>query len=322
MTDDRPARRFELSTRDPDVARRAIAEACGEHRPHFQGTRRDFHFAWRGVQAGPLGLTRAAHSMDARAETGPYPDFLAVHVTRGRCRFVDGDDELLVPAGGVGRYPLRRSVLYWTDPVSTTVRLPMDLVARVAATRAQPAPHTFRFLGLAPVSPAAARAWAHLSAFLCRMAAIGDDGLDQPLIQGSLADLTAATALTVFPNTTMTSSYVPQPRRVAPSVVRRAQAYLDEHAAAPVTVAQVAAACGVGPRGLQAAFQRHLGYSPLTYLRQVRLARAHHDLLAADPAGGETVAGIARRWGWTSPGRFAAAYRDAYGRQPRETLRE
>ncbi|WP_431932637.1 AraC family transcriptional regulator [Micromonospora sp. RP3T] len=321
MTDDRPARRFELSTRDPDVARRAIAEACGEHHPHFRGSRRDFHFAWRGVQAGPLGLTRAAHSMDARAETGPYLDFLAVHVVRGRFRFVDGDEELLVPTGGVGRYPQRRSVLYWTDPLATTVRLPMDLVAHVAATRAETAPYTFRFLGLAPVSPAAARAWAHLSAFLCRMAAIGDDGLDQPLIQGSLADLTAATALTVFPNSTMTSSYVPQPRRVAPSVVRRAQAYLDEHAAAPVTVAQVAAACGVGPRGLQAAFQRHLGYSPLTYLRQVRLDRAHRDLLTADPAGGETVAGIARRWGWTSPGRFAAAYREAYGRPPRETLR-
>ena len=322
MTDDRPARRFELSTRDPDVARLAIVEACGEHRPHFRGTRRDFHFAWRGVQAGPLGLTRAAHSMDARAELGPYPDFLAVHVARGRFRFVDGDDELLVPAGGIGQYPLRRSVLYWTDSVATTVRLPMDLVARVAATRAEAAPHTFRFLGLAPVSPAAARSWAHLSAFLYRMAAIGDDGLDQPLIQASLADLTAATALTVFPNTTMTSSYVPQPRRVAPPVVRRAQAYLDEHAAAPVTVAQVAAACGVGPRGLQAAFQRHLGYSPLTYLRRVRLARVHRELLAADPAGGETVAGIARRWGWTSPGRFAAAYRDAYGRPPHETLRE
>ncbi|WP_405089861.1 AraC family transcriptional regulator [Micromonospora sp. NBC_01392] len=321
MTDDGPARRFELSTRDPDVARRAITEACGEHRPHFRGTRRDFHFAWRGVQAGPLGLTRAAHSMDARAETGPYSDFLAVHVVRGRFRFVDGDEELLLPAGGVGRYPLRRSVLYWTDSVATTVRLPMELVAHVAAGRVEAAPHTFRFLGLAPVSPAMARAWAHLSAFLYRMSATGDDSLDQPLVQASLADLTAATALTAFPNTTMTSSYVPQPRRVAPSVVRRAQAYLDEHAAEPVTVAQVASACGVGPRGLQAAFQRHLGYSPLTYLRRVRLARAHRELLAAESGGAETVAGIARRWGWASPGRFAAAYREAYGRPPHETLR-
>ncbi|MDG4800350.1 helix-turn-helix domain-containing protein [Micromonospora sp. WMMD980] len=134
--------------------------------------------------------------------------------------------------------------------------------------------------------------------------------------------LTATTALAVLPNTTMTAAYVPEPRRMAPPVIRRAQAYLEEHAAEPVAVAQVAAACGVGPRGLQAAFQRHVGHSPLTYLRQVRLARAHRDLAAADPASGATIAGIARRWGWTSPGRFAAAYRETYGRPPHETLRE
>ncbi|MFI5833378.1 helix-turn-helix transcriptional regulator [Micromonospora sp. NPDC051300] len=126
----------------------------------------------------------------------------------------------------------------------------------------------------------------------------------------------------MFPNTTMTAGYLPQPSRVAPAVVRRARAYLDEHAAEPVTVAQVAAACGVGARALQAAFQRHVGQSPLTYLRQVRLARAHRDLTAADPAEGATVAATARRWGWANPGRFAAAYREEYGRQPSETLRE
>ncbi|SCG34054.1 helix-turn-helix transcriptional regulator [Micromonospora humi] len=322
MTDHTPVRRTELSTRDPDVARTAIAEACGEHRPHFRGGRREFRFAMRIVQAGPLALYRAAHSMDAWVESGPYPDFMAAHVVRGRFRFVEGDDELLVPAGGVGRYPSRRSVLHWTDVIGTTVRLPMEQVARIAQRRVETPPRDFRFLGLAPVSPAMAHAWAHLSTFLTRMAATPDNGLDQPLVRASLTDLVATTALAVFPNTTMTAAYVPEPRRVAPSVVRRAQAYLEEHAAEPVTVAQVAAACGVGPRGLQAAFQRHLGYSPLTYLRQVRIARAHRDLAAADPATGETVAGIARRWGWTSPGRFAAAYRETYGSRPSETLRK
>ena len=57
------------------------------------------------------------------------------------------------------------------------------------------------------------------------------------------------------------------------------------------------------------------------YLRQVRLDRAHQDLLAADPTAGITVAAIARRWGFSRPDRFAAAYRTAYGRPPRHTLR-
>lgn len=322
VTDHSPVRRTELSTRDPDVAREAITKACGEHRPHLRGDRREFRFAMRIVQAGPLTLYRAAHSMDAWTEAGPYPDFMAAHVVRGRLRFVERDEDLLVPAGGVGRCPQGRSVLHWTDVVGTTVRLPMEELARVADRRVEVHPRAFRFLGLAPVSPAMAGAWAHLSTFLTRMSVTPGDGLDQPLMRASLIDLVATTALAVFPNTTMTATYVPEPRRVAPSVVRRAQAYLEERAAEPVTVAQVAAACGVGARGLQAAFQRHVGYSPLTYLRQLRLARAHHDLTAADPAEGGTVAGIARRWGWTSPGRFAAAYRETYGRPPSETLRQ
>jgi AraC-like DNA-binding protein len=39
------------------------------------------------------------------------------------------------------------------------------------------------------------------------------------------------------------------------------------------------------------------------------------------PAAGTTVAAIARRWGFSRPDRFAAAYRTAYGRPPRHTLR-
>lgn len=42
---------------------------------------------------------------------------------------------------------------------------------------------------------------------------------------------------------------------------------------------------------------------------------------AADPAAGTTVAAIARRWGFSRPDRFAAAYRTAYGRPLRHTLR-
>ncbi|MFI6131512.1 AraC family transcriptional regulator [Micromonospora sp. NPDC051141] len=310
--------RHELVTRDPDVAHHAIAQAYAEHRPRFAGSLHGFRFALRTAQAGSLGLDRIVHSMDARARTGPYPDFMTVHVLRGRFRFADGDEELLAPAGAVARYPLRPSVLGWTDVVGTMIRLPHERVAHVAAIRTDTAAADFRFLGLAPVSAAKSRAWAQLSAYLH---GLGDEALAQPILRASLVDLTATTAFTVFPNTTMTAGYLPQPRRMTPAVVRRARAWLDEHAAEPVTVAQVAAACGVGARGLQAAFQRHDGRSPTAYLRRVRLDRAHRDLLAAEPGGTETVAGIARRWGWASPGRFAAAYREAYGRPPHETLR-
>ncbi|MFJ6576984.1 helix-turn-helix domain-containing protein [Streptomyces sp. NPDC091368] len=65
---------------------------------------------------------------------------------------------------------------------------------------------------------------------------------------------------------------------------------------------------------------RHLDSTPLAHLRRVRLALAHADLRAAEP-GTATVASVAMRWGFAHPGRFAAAYRSAYGRAPSSTLR-
>ncbi|MDD7938672.1 helix-turn-helix domain-containing protein [Actinomycetospora lutea] len=107
-----------------------------------------------------------------------------------------------------------------------------------------------------------------------------------------------------------------------PATLRRAIAYLEEHAARDVDVADVAAAAGLGVRGLQMAFRRWRDTTPLAYLRELRLARAHQELRAADArTSGETVADIAARWHFTHPGRFSVTYRERYGCSPSETLR-
>jgi transcriptional regulator GlxA family with amidase domain len=89
----------------------------------------------------------------------------------------------------------------------------------------------------------------------------------------------------------------------------------------PVTLTQMAEAAGITGRALQMAFMRHYDTTPTGYLRRVRLERAHRELRDADPSDGTTVAAIARRWGWANSSHFAVAYREAYGRYPRHTLR-
>ncbi|MEU7612530.1 hypothetical protein [Micromonospora sp. NPDC049204] len=44
------------------------------------------------------------------------------------------------------------------------------------------------------------------------------------------------------------------------------------------------------PRALQLAFRRHHDTTPMRYVREVRLERAHRALRAADPTTGATVA--------------------------------
>lgn len=105
-----------------------------------------------------------------------------------------------------------------------------------------------------------------------------------------------------------------------PSVIRKAVEYLTENAAEPITTNDVAAHCCTSTRSLQEGFARHVGQSPMNYLREIRLRRAHDDLVAENPHDG-TVASIAHKWGFTHLGRFAAAHEKAFGSPPSETLR-
>ncbi|GAA1530840.1 helix-turn-helix transcriptional regulator [Kribbella lupini] len=105
-----------------------------------------------------------------------------------------------------------------------------------------------------------------------------------------------------------------------PATVRTAIELIEADPQAPLTVSVLAAQCGVGSRMLQKGFQQHLGLSPMEYLRDVRLRRAHEELRGADPYV-ESVAAVARRWGFTHLGRFAAAHEAKYGKKPLRTLR-
>ncbi|MCF3119006.1 helix-turn-helix transcriptional regulator [Streptomyces arenae] len=102
------------------------------------------------------------------------------------------------------------------------------------------------------------------------------------------------------------------------TTLQRAIGFIHAHAEQPLTLADIAAAAHVTARALQYAFAR-IDTTPLAYLRDVRLTRAHTELQHASPATG-TVTDIALRWGFAHPGRFAAYYRAAYGISPSTTL--
>ncbi|MEU8776856.1 helix-turn-helix transcriptional regulator [Streptomyces sp. NPDC048606] len=141
-----------------------------------------------------------------------------------------------------------------------------------------------------------------------------------PLVAASAARHLAAVVLSALPNTTLGDD----PRRTdsrdaTNDTLRRAMAFVEANAHRDIGLAQIAAAVPVTPRAVQYAFARHADTTPLGYLRQVRLARAHEELRRA--GAGTTVAGIARRWGFAHQGRFADAYRRRYGLSPSATLR-
>ena len=111
------------------------------------------------------------------------------------------------------------------------------------------------------------------------------------------------------------------PALAAPRAVRTAVEAMHADPINQFTVSELAHLAGVSRRSLQQSFQRYLGVPPMTYLRHVRLARAHEQLQRADPAE-TSVADVALRCGFLHLGRFASVYRARYGVPPSRTLRD
>jgi AraC-like DNA-binding protein len=196
------------------------------------------------------------------------------------------------------------------------------LLSQVAATAGTAGSGAVRLTGHRPHSPAAAQQLRKTITYVRDHVLTDPAVAERPLVASTAAQHLAASVLATFPNTALTEPTASDSRDAHPVMLRRALAYIDDHADGPVTVADIAAAARVTVRALQYAFRRHLDTTPLGQLRRVRLSRTHHDLLNAGPERGTTVTEIASRWGFWHPGRFAALYRETYGRSPRQTLRD
>lgn len=181
-------------------------------------------------------------------------------------------------------------------------------------------PGPIALAGRLDIAAGRGRSWAALA----RLVAAEFDGetgmFDHPLVVGRLRD-TLALGLLLAVDHPYREDLDRPARCYRPPLVRRAIEAIHAHPERPYTVADLAVAAGVSVRTLQAAFRRYVGCTPMVYLRQVRLARAHDDLRAADPCT-TSVAEVAYRWGFLHLGRFAAAYRARYHSTPSRALQD
>lgn len=317
--------RARLRTADVDEARTTIGSVYCPHqlRPlHGAGA-----FRAQYVEGGCEEL--AVHFLEYGAEVlvDPVPldrYVLVSRPTRGRLEVHSGgEDRVVRPGETVVLDPYRDFTLRWEQGCRLlTLRLDRSAVesalAHVLGVET-PVPPRFGLEGAA--SPEAGRVWAGMTDLVVRDADTGGHLLANRLLRPRIQEAMVAALVETHPFDPGPAS-PGTPGRVLPRAVRRAVAYAERAADHEVTLADLAAHARLSPRALLDAYRRHLGTTPMAHLRQVRLRRAHDDLLAADPAAGATVTEIAYRWGFGNLGRFAARYRETYGRAPHETLRE
>jgi AraC-like DNA-binding protein len=104
----------------------------------------------------------------------------------------------------------------------------------------------------------------------------------------------------------------------APRAVRRARDFMEASFDLPLDLAAIAEAAEAPGRTLCHQFQRFCGQSPMQYLKDLRLAKAHERLIRGGAS--VTVASIAMDCGFAHLGRFAEAYRARFGQAPSATL--
>lgn len=146
-------------------------------------------------------------------------------------------------------------------------------------------------------------------------------GEDAPIARQEAVRLLGHTLLETFPNNLVAEGSASSARRdsvdASPSTVRRAVRVIEEQASDDLSLARLAQLCGVTPRALQYAFRRHLGCTPLAYIRRVRLDLVRQALRDGSVV---SVADAGARYGFHNPGRLASHYRQVFDENPGTTL--
>lgn len=316
-------RRVLFQTTDYDVAGDYLTGVYGTTM-RMTGRRVGYSFHFTQLATSGFSVGAASQTGDLEVDVEP-PVCLFVLRPRGtrleyRSQSVNhevGTDEFLIASTGSDGTPYR---VRWVDGTIEATALPFTGLAEVASTEGTNRDLPIRFTDLRPRCSAAASHLANTIDYLSTALRERPEEMAEPLVASTSSQLLSATVLATFPNTARFDPTIEDRRDSHPRTLRRAIAFIDDHADENITVAEIAASANVTIRALQHAFRRHLATTPMGYVRVVRVRQAHQELLAADPRSGLTVTQIAARWGFFHPGRFARYYRDSYGCAPYRTL--
>ncbi|MCA2322566.1 AraC family transcriptional regulator [Mycobacterium intracellulare] len=175
------------------------------------------------------------------------------------------------------------------------------------------------FAPVMPIASAATRSWANMLALFTNQLLRPNSLLNQPLVGLPFVD-SLVRGFLLATNHPHRQALSHDGESTAPRTIRTAIEIMEHEAHLPLTLSSIAARSQASVRSLQQGFQRYLDTSPMAYLREVRLRRAHQALVESDPSTA-TVASVASLWGFSNLGRFANAYARRYGEVPSVTLR-
>jgi AraC-like DNA-binding protein len=309
-----------FASSDPHETRLRTGHAFKEHELRWNAGAVDA--ALYRTDLGALSFFILRYGAAVRIEAGQLDDFMLFQVPlSGSARIRVGNRDVAAsPRMGALVSPTLPLQLDWSegceqmlvkigrDPVEQTCRNLLGDELDAGPIAFEPA---------MPLNDAAGRAWQHHLGGLLVNRAFAAQAHARPLIHAQ--EQTLIHHLLLHQPSNYSERLWRRPPAVPQRKLRLAEEFIRANLDQPLTLEQIAAACGVSLRGLCLAFRAHYHCSPMVFVRQERLAAARSALQGAAP--GAQVTPIALGCGFSHLGRFAASYRARYGETPQQTLR-
>jgi AraC-like DNA-binding protein len=313
-----------LRSRDPVEASEAVARVYHQHRFTILGDQRVFAMSLDAATLGPITLGWLAYDTEIRIDSEPHVDAYQVNlVTAGQTPAYCGSNQIVATSktGMIFRPDRPTGFAGWRAPGQMlAIKIERQaLEDELEQLLNRPVAGPIAFALALDLSRRAAADWNQLVSTVAKRLFDPESLFRQPIMTAPLVHAMLS-GLLLSADHDYRDQLNAAARSIAPTTVRRAHEYIEQHAHEPLTVAQVASWAGVSVRALQQGFQRSLGATPHGIIQRTRLERAHHDLVNAS-ADEATVAGIGAKWGFPHAGRFAALYHARYNTYPSTTLR-
>ncbi len=261
---------------------------------------------------------RIGPSVDVRP--GTLEHFYLVQIPIHGAVQINLANERIVCAGATAAVisPGENLRLRWSDHCAQLiVQIPRETIeARLAERFGREPRRPLRFQAAFDLGGSGGREWLALLNFTIRSVDEGGAFSQDPL-RADLEDLLLSGLLATQPHNY--AGELHDGGSPVPYYVLRAEREMRGHMAVPLGVAQLAAVAGVSERTLHDGFRRFRATTPMARLTALRLAAARRRL--RDGEAGVTVGRVAAAVGFFQFGRFAGAYRKAFGELPSATLR-
>ncbi|MDP9815224.1 AraC family transcriptional regulator [Spirilliplanes yamanashiensis] len=314
-----------MRTNDVDQACDIVGEQFYPNRLDLLDPAQRLDAAFSVVRCGGVTVGDVRFGGDVRMRVGELGAYHVDLPLSGRLTWRQGRSrERLADTGRAGIFaPVGDTVLdRWEADcrlIAVKISRPV-LEAELHRMTGKPLRGPLRLAAEMDVTGGPGRSWAWLARMLADEA--GNDGslADHPLVGPRLREGLVRGLLVAAGDRHRDGLTGPGPATAAPKSIRRAMAAVQDEPDHPYTVGRLAEIAGVSVRALQQGFRTHAATTPMGYVRDVRLGRAHRDLCAAAP-GTVGVSEVAHRWGFVHLGRFAEQYRARYGVNPSATLR-